>query len=136
MIYLLLSVALAEPQSQNIEKGEPSPFHGRVFNDEAVAEIIAQKEIAKDECSIDMSHQEKTITAKHDLELQLLRAELDYERQKGEKLIAIRDEQIEKLQEHYKPRNGLWWAIGGFTVGTLSSLGTYYAVREIDSRNQ
>ena len=37
MIYLLLSVALAEPQSQNIEKGEPSPFHGRVFNDEAVA---------------------------------------------------------------------------------------------------
>ena len=98
MIYLLLSVALAEPQSQNIEKGEPSPFHGRVFNDEAVAEIIAQKEIAKDECSIDMSHQEKTITAKHDLELQLLRAELDYERQKGEKLIAIRDEQIEKLQ--------------------------------------
>ena len=132
MIYLLLSVALAEPESQNIEKGEPSPFHGRVFNDEAVAEIVAQKEIAKDECSIDMSHQEKTITAKHDLELQLLRGELDYERQKGEKLIAIRDEQIEKLQEHYKPRNGLWWAIGGFTVGTLSSLGIYYSVKQIN----
>ena len=73
------------------------------------------------------------MTAKHDLELQLLRAELDYERQKGEKLIAIRDEQIEKLQEHYRPRNGLWWAIGGFTVGTLSSLGIYYSVRQINN---
>jgi len=133
MIYLILSVALAEPQSQNVEKGEPSPFHGRVFNDEAVAEIIAQKEIAKDECDINMSYQEQTITAKHDLELQLLRAELEYEKQKGEKLVAIRDEQIEKLQEHYKPRNGLWWAIGGFTVGTLSSLGIYYSVRQINN---
>ena len=133
MIYLLLSVALAEPQSQNIEKGEPSPFHGRVFNDEAVAEIIAQKEIAKDECSINMSYQEKTLTANHELKLQLLRAELDYEKQKTQKLVAIRDEQIEILQEHYKPRNGLWWAIGGFTVGTLSSLGIYYSVRQINN---
>tara|TARA_B100000085_G_scaffold255895_1_gene256016 strand:- start:206 stop:610 length:405 start_codon:yes stop_codon:yes gene_type:complete len=133
MKILLLSVAMAEPQSQNVEKGEPAPYHGRIFNDEAVAEIIAQKEIAKDECSINMSHQEKTMTAKHDLELQLLRAELDYEKQKGEKLIAIRDEQIEKLQEHYKPRNGLWWAIGGFTIGTLSSLGIYYSVRQINN---
>jgi hypothetical protein len=133
MIYLLLSVALAEPQSQNVEKGEPAPFHGRIFNDEAVAEIIAQKEIAKDECAINMSYQEQTIVAKHDLELQLLRSELEYEKQKGEKLVAIRDEQIEKLQEHYKPRNGLWWAIGGFTVGTLSSLGIYYSVRKINN---
>tara|TARA_Y100001972_G_C7549107_1_gene276044 strand:- start:45 stop:449 length:405 start_codon:yes stop_codon:yes gene_type:complete len=133
MIYLLLSVALAEPQNQNIEKGEPSPFHGRVFNDEAVAEIIAQKEIAKDECSINMSYQEKTLTANHELKLQLLRAELEYEKQKSQKLVAIRDEQIEILQEHYKPRNGLWWAIGGFTVGTLSSLGIYYSVRQINN---
>lgn len=133
MIYLLLSVALAEPQSQNVEKGEPSPFHGRVFNDEAVAEIIAQKEIAKDECSVNMSHQEKTMTASHELDLQLLRAELEYEKQKSEKLVAIRDEQIERLQEHYRPRNGLWWAIGGFTVGTLSSLGIYYSVRQINN---
>ena len=133
MIYFLLSVALAEPQSQNVEKGEPAPYHGRIFNDEAVAEIIAQKEIAKDECSLAMSHQEATATAKHDLEIQLLRAELDYEKERGEKLIAIRDEQIEKLQEHYRPRNGLWWAIGGFTVGTLSSLGIYYSVRQINN---
>ncbi len=132
MIYLLLSTALAEPISQNVQKGEPSPFHGRVFNDEAVAEIIAQKEIAKDECNIKMSHQENTLAAKHQLEMQLLRAELDYEKQKGEKLVAIRDEQIEKLQENYKPHNALWWAIGGFTVGTLSSLGIYYSVTEIN----
>jgi hypothetical protein len=133
MIYLLISAALAEPQSAKVQKGEPSPFHGRVFNDEAVAEIIAQKEIAKDECAINMSYQEKTITAKHDLELKLLTAELEYEKQKGEKLIAIRDEQIEILQEHYKPRNGLWWAIGGFTIGTLSSLGIYYSVKQINN---
>ena len=132
MIYLLLSVALAEPLSQEVVKGEPAPYNGRVFNDEAVAEIIAQKEIAKDECSISLAHQENILNANHDLQMQLLRADLEYEKQKGEKLIALRDEEIERLQENYKPRNALWWAIGGFTVGTLSSLGIYYSVVEIN----
>tara|TARA_Y100000592_G_scaffold44276_1_gene70282 strand:- start:3724 stop:4125 length:402 start_codon:yes stop_codon:yes gene_type:complete len=132
MIYLLLSVALAEPLSQEVVKGEPAPYNGRVFNDAAVAEIIAQKEIAKDECSVSLTHQENILNANHDLQMQLLRADLEYEKQKGEKLIALRDEEIERLQENYKPRNALWWAIGGFTVGTLSSLGIYYSVVEIN----
>ena len=46
MLLLLLSTALAEPLMVHLEAGETAPFDGRLMNDEAVANIIAGREMS------------------------------------------------------------------------------------------
>ncbi len=132
MILLLSSLALAEPELTNLKKGQRAPYDGKLFNSEAVAEIISQKEAAAMECDLNIEYKESILKTEHQLEMKYLKTELEFEKEKNEQLLKIRDAQIEKLQENYKPSRAIWWAIGGFTVGTLSSLGIYYSVVEIN----
>ena len=45
MFLFLLSTALAEPIAVRLEEGDEAPFAGRLMNDEAIANIIAGREI-------------------------------------------------------------------------------------------
>ena len=45
MLLFLLSTALAEPLMVHLEEGEAAPIHGRLMNDEAIANIIAGREM-------------------------------------------------------------------------------------------
>ena len=57
MIFLL-SLALADiPEYTYIEVGEPAPFSGRLFNDEASQLIADQIEDATEACKIQMDYQ-------------------------------------------------------------------------------
>ncbi len=133
MIFLFFSLAIAEPLSYNIKKGDPAPIDGKLFNDEAVANLIASHEQVKKECDISMEYQKQTLYAEFELQSKLLTAELEFEKKKSEQLLAIRDQQIDKLYEQSNPYRALWWAAAGFTIGTLSSLGIYYSVVEINN---
>jgi hypothetical protein len=35
------------------------------------------------------------------------------------------------LQRHSSPQRSMWMFLGGFTIGTASSVATYYAVNQI-----
>ena len=52
MILFLLATAIAEPLMVHLEEGEAAPFHGRLMNDEAVANIIVGKEMSVEQCEI------------------------------------------------------------------------------------
>ena len=52
MILFLLSLAHAEPLMMRVEKGQTAPFDGRIFNDEAVASILADSEAVVQQCEI------------------------------------------------------------------------------------
>lgn len=132
MILLLASLAIAEPELKNLKKGQRAPYDGRLFNAAAVAEIISQKEATQTECDLNLEYQRSTLKTEHELATKYLLAELEFEKEKNEQILKIRDAQIEKLQDNYKPSRAIWWALGGFTVGTLSSLGVYYSVVEIN----
>ena len=75
---------------------------------------------------------------KAELQLQIdyLSAELETEKEKSVALLDIRDKEIESLRKQIKPNKTMWAFFGGFLLASGTSLGTYYAVREIDSRNQ
>jgi hypothetical protein len=122
MIILLTGLAMAEPLSTSLKKGERCPYDGRLFNEEATASLIASNEVLKEKCEISLQYQRDTLNAEHELEVKYLQSELAFEKNKGKQLLAIRDTQIEKLQEHSNPYRALWWAAAGFTVGTLSVL--------------
>ena len=47
MIWLLTALSFAEPLMTPLSEGEPAPFAGRLFNDEAVVSMITMKEFAE-----------------------------------------------------------------------------------------
>ena len=131
MFFLLMSLAYGDPLISKIEEGERAPFDGRIFNDEAVATVLADSELAVQQCEI-----------KKDLEWKIEMAGLQYQHDlyktkheslefKHIELMKIKDQEIGLLTKHSFPQRTMWVFLGGFTIGTASSLATYYAVNQI-----
>ena len=136
MILFLLSTAIAEPLMVHLEEGEAAPFHGRLMNDEAVANIIAGREMSVEQCEIQKELALSLSKAELQLEIDYLKAELETETEKNATLLELRDQEISSLRKEIKPNKTMWAFFGGFLLATGTSLGTYYAVREIDANNQ
>ena len=135
MLLFLLSTALAEPLMIHLKEGETAPFDGRLMNDEAVANIIAGREMSVEQCEIQKELAVSLTKADLQLEIDYLKAELETETEKNTTLLALRDTEIETLRKQMKPNKTMWAFFGGFLLATGTSLGTYYAVREIDANN-
>jgi len=131
MILLLTSLVSAQPLMTSLDEGQAAPFSGRLFNDEAVASIIAGKEFAEQQCEIQMSLEYSLQLAEKQLQIDYLGIEKETLQKKHEALIDIRDEEIKSLRKHINPKRSMWIFFGGFTLGTASSLATYYAVNQI-----
>lgn len=131
MILFLLSLANAEPEIVNLKKGETCPFSGRLFNDEAVVDVIAGKEAAVKECELRKDFEWKTEMAKLQLKQDMLQAEYDILESTSKRLLAVRDEEIEILRKEASFRRSTWVFFGGFALGTGASLATYYAATKI-----
>jgi hypothetical protein len=131
MILLLISLVHAQPLMTSLDAGQAAPFGGRLFNDEAVASIIAGKEFADQQCEIQMSLDYSLQLAEKQLAIDYLGIEKETLQKKHEALIEIRDEEIQSLRKHINPKRSMWVFFGGFTLGTASSLATYYAVNKI-----
>ena len=136
MLLLLLSTALAEPLMTHLAKGDEAPYDGRLMNAEAVANIIAGREMSVEQCEIQKELAVSLSKAEMQLQIDYLKAELETEEEKNTTLLALRDNEIESLRKELKPNKTMWAFFGGFLLATGTSLGTYYAVREIDANNQ
>jgi hypothetical protein len=136
MILLLLSTAFAEPMLIHLKEGDVAPFNGRLMNDEAVANIIAGREMSMEQCEIQKELAISLTKAELQLEIDYLKAELETETEKNATLLELRDQEISSLRKEIKPNKTMWAFFGGFLLATGTSLGTYYAVREIDANNQ
>jgi len=135
MLLILLSSALAAPLMVHLEEGEAAPFNGRLMNDEAVANIIAGRELSAEQCEIQKELQVSLTKAELQLQIDYLNAELETETEKNTTLLKLRDQEIEALRKEMKPNKTMWAFFGGFLLASGTSLGTYYAVRSIDSNN-
>ena len=135
MLLFLLSTALAEPIAVRLKEGEEAPFEGRLMNDEAIANIVASHEMSSEKCEIQKELAVALTKADLQLELDYLKAELETETEKNTTLLSLRDTEIESLRKELRPNKTMWAFFGGFLLATGTSLGTYYAVREIDANN-
>ena len=131
MILFLLSLASAEPLMMRVEKGQTAPFDGRLFNDEAVASILADSETVIPQCEIRKDLEWKTQMAELQYKYDILEAEHEALKYKHNNIVAIRDEEIEVLRKQASPNRTLWMFMGGFAVGTGASLATYHAATKI-----
>ena len=135
MLLFLLSTALAEPLMVHLKEGDVAPFDGRLMNDEAVANIIAGREMSVEQCEIQKSLAIATTKAELQLEIDYLKAELETETEKNATLLELRDQEISSLRKEIKPNKTMWAFFGGFMLASGTSLGTYYSVREINNEN-
>lgn len=131
MILFLLSLASAEPLMMRVEKGQTAPFDGRLFNDEAVASILADSESVIQQCEIRKDLEWKTQMAELQYKYDLLEAEHDALQYKHRNIVEIRDEEIEVLRRQGSTKRSMWMFLGGFALGTGTSLATYYAAVKI-----
>ena len=131
MILFLLSLASAEPLMMRVERGQAAPFDGRLFNDEAVASILADSEAVTQQCEIrkdlEWKVQMADIQYKHDV----LTAEYESLEYKHQQMLKIRDEEIEVLRKQGSTKRSTWMFLGGFALGTGASLATYHAATKI-----
>ena len=133
MIWLLLSsLAFAEPLMTPLVEGEPAPFAGRLFNDEAVVSMITMKEFAEEQCSINAALDFSLQIAEKQLRIDYLEIEKEALQTKYDAMVDIKNEEIETLRKYSSTKRQSWIFFGGFVLGTTASLLTYYAANKIE----
>ena len=124
MIFLL-SLAFADvPEYTYIESGEPAPFSGRLFNDEASQLIADQIADATDRCQIEMDYQIGMVLAKKNDEIQELNSQHKYDKGVLVAKIETQQKRIEGLEKLKTPPKRQFW----FITGLVSGIGITIAI--------
>lgn len=93
LTFSYVTVAIASPGKYvRLEKGEKIPWQGWCFDGQAVAELVASKELQKQKCELNTLQQLEQQEAQFDLRIGQLQASMSYE-------IQTRDVAIQSLQE-------------------------------------
>jgi len=128
-----------EPQFTQLEEGAPAPFAGTLFNPTATAQLIADREFRLTDCDLRVNYEINLLTAKHNLEYNLLQVRYDSLEERTTVLSSLRDREIADLQEMVRKhpnRHSHWFFAGGFIVGAATSIAIYFAAREINQGSQ
>ena len=130
ILLLLCSLAFGEPQFTQLTKGEPAPFSGRLFNDDAVANLIVDKQSIEDACAIEVDFELEKAHAKWNYDFQIMQISLEGKLERANALIESQSQEIDYLRSEHKPARTFLWVSTGFAVGTLTSLGIYHSVKD------
>ena len=131
MILLLMSLAFAdEPQYAVLEKGEPAPFEGRLFNGAAVAKIITEAQYKDLECDLQVEFETDKLATEKQFEIELLKASLESKNLMLTELNQINQEELDTIRASYKPARPYLWLTSGFVLGSAASIAIFHAVKE------
>lgn len=136
-ILLIASSAVAQTTTSttgkftHLSKGETAPFTGTLFDPQAIAQIIADKQYAKRDCDLKIKYQKDLEGIKCTRDTKLLKSELEIEKNKYNLIVSAQREEIETLRNLAKGSDSTFWAVIGFVIGTSSSIAIFYAATEI-----
>jgi|TARA_R100000008_G_scaffold38936_2_gene22268 uncharacterized protein YhaN len=124
-----------DPKFTQLEQGEEAPFAGTLFNPAATAKLIADHQYSLLEC--DLRVQYEIDRARADMRLQLDSLQISYNAldERHKLLMDIKNNEIDTYREmalNQPNDNSHWWLLGGVVAGIGLSLGTFYAVTEIN----
>jgi hypothetical protein len=126
--------AAADPQFTDLQEGDPAPFDGKLFNYEAVSELIVNREIAEEECELETRYQLDLQAAQHQLELDRFEIRYDGLQERYDAMNLIKDDEITRLQDligKHPNRRNAWMFAGGVVAGVATSIGIMYATAEL-----
>ena len=117
------SVAASPGKYVHLGKGQPIPWQGWCFDEEAMAHIIAEKETHIDRCRLNLERQEEELNAAHNLELGKLKAEMHFEvqtRQDAIDALKVENLKIEQALIHEQKFGWVAPASIGALIGALT----------------
>ena len=126
MISLLYSsVAYSEDPGRfsTLATNEPAPFEGVLFDPLATARILAQAELFRSECDLEIEYRIDLQGTEFQLERRELNLRLGALTNEYTLLITQKDLEIAQLQKTIKtqsPRNNWIWAAGGVILGGVA----------------
>ena len=126
--------AMASPKGtyQLVKEGQQVGFDGVCFDHQATGAIFAKLKSAEQQCKLLLDYEMKKQKADFDLHFGNLKVRYDTLKTETDKIILIKDEEIRSLQAAALKRpNRYWylWAIGGFTVGVVGTLGIVWIIK-------
>ena len=83
----------------NLEKDDPAPFAGVLFDKYAAAKLLSDKEYNQIECNLKINYEIEKIKAKHMLGMATIQASFDALKEQNTSLLKIKDAEILRLQE-------------------------------------
>lgn len=134
ILAFLPSIAFAGPKVKTLQEGEKAPFTGTLMNQHAVSQIIAETEVARDECKLRETFVQDREKAKCDLTVSNVQASLDALTGKHQSIMDIKNNEIERLNKialDRPNRYNHWWFAGGVATGIVTSIAIFYAAVEV-----
>ena len=126
--------ANADSQFTDLQEGDPAPFDGKLFNYEAVSELIVNRETAEEECELQTQYQLDLQAAQHQLELDRFQIQYDGLQERYDAMNLLKDDEITRLQDligRHPNRRTAWMFAGGVVAGITTSIGIMYATAEL-----
>jgi predicted transposase YdaD len=131
MYLLMMMVGLASatsPDYVTLQVGEPAPFSGRLFTEQAVVEIVTENDRLIEQCQIDSKFKLEKAEANFQLKYDLLNARYTSEIEMYQTMIQVRDTQIKKDKK--KDVLQKWVTYGAFVLGVGTTVGITHAVNQ------
>ena len=133
LLVLSLSANAVEPAKFTIlEYKAPAPFAGVLFDEKAMAKMLADYDIYKYSCDIKTDYQLKIQREEYDFKLKNLKIEHKSLTDEYDLFIMQKDKEINLLSTALKktsPRHKWLYFAGGILIGTASSYGAYRALK-------
>ena len=133
MLMLTMTAAATEPAKFTVlEYKTPAPFAGVLFDEKAVAKMMADFDIYKYSCDIRTDYQLKIQKEEYEFKLENLRIEHKALTDEYDLFIMQKDKEIDLLANALKktsPRYKWLYFAGGILVGTAASYGAYKALK-------
>ena len=134
LLMLTMTVNATEPAKFTVlEYKSPAPFAGVLFDEHAMAQVMADFDIYKYSCDIQKDYELKIQKEKYEFQLENLKIEHNSLTKEYDLFIMQKDKEIDLLAEALKktsPRHKWLYFAGGILVGTAASYGAYKAFNE------
>ena len=131
---LTMAANATEPAKFTVlEYKTPAPFAGVLFDEKAIAEIMADFDIYKYSCDIKTEYQLKIQREEYEYKLENMRIEHEALTKEYDLFIMQKDKEIDLLANALKktsPRYKWLYFAGGILIGTASSYGVYKALND------
>ena len=131
LLMLTMTVNATEPAKFTVlEYKSPAPFAGVLFDEHAMAQVMADFDIYKYSCDIQKDYELKIQKEKYEFQLENLKIEHNSLTKEYDLFIMQKDKEIDLLADALKktsPRHKWLYFAGGILLGTAASYGAYRA---------
>ena len=135
-LFLMLSLSANATEAAKfsiLEYKQPAPFAGVIFDEKAMAKVLADFDIYKYSCDIKMDYELKIQKEEYEFKLEDLRIEHKALTEEYDLFIMQKDKEIDLLANALKktsPRYKWLYFAGGILIGTASSYGVYKTIND------